>query len=352
MSEKKAAQVRLWADGCFDMMHFGHANSLRQAKSLGDYLIVGVHSDADIATHKGPPVMSEEERYEAVEACKWVDEVYRAAPYTTSLTVMNEVKADFCVHGDDLVTDANGEDCYIHVKREGRFKTIPRTEGVSTTALVGRMLLLTNEDKPAEKSESSKQEAPSPYTVGSAFLPSTRRLVQFASTREPKAGEKIGYVTGAFDVFHIGHIRFLKKARAECDYLIVGVQDDAVVRHQKKGNWPVMTVYERLLSVLSCRYVDEIIIGAPAEVTEQILKQYKVNIVLAGTVVDPSYKEDRADPFVLAKKQGIFKQIESPSSLTTSDIVARIMKQRAAFEERNKKKEAKEIKEFGKLLHT
>lgn len=54
---------RLWFDGCFDMMHFGHANALRQAKELGDYLVVGVHSDAEVEKNKGLPVMREEERY-------------------------------------------------------------------------------------------------------------------------------------------------------------------------------------------------------------------------------------------------------------------------------------------------
>lgn len=46
------------------MVHFGHANSLRQAKALGDKLVVGVHTDAEIQKHKGPPVFTEEERYE------------------------------------------------------------------------------------------------------------------------------------------------------------------------------------------------------------------------------------------------------------------------------------------------
>lgn len=45
------------------MVHFGHANSLRQAKALGDKLIVGVHNDAEITKHKGPPVFTQEERY-------------------------------------------------------------------------------------------------------------------------------------------------------------------------------------------------------------------------------------------------------------------------------------------------
>lgn len=45
------------------MVHFGHANSLRQAKALGDYLVVGIHNDDEISKHKGPPVFTEEERY-------------------------------------------------------------------------------------------------------------------------------------------------------------------------------------------------------------------------------------------------------------------------------------------------
>lgn len=45
------------------MVHFGHANSLRQAKALGNYLVVGVHTDAEITKHKGPPVFTEQERY-------------------------------------------------------------------------------------------------------------------------------------------------------------------------------------------------------------------------------------------------------------------------------------------------
>lgn len=45
------------------MVHFGHANSLRQAKAMGNYLVVGVHTDQEIAKHKGPPVFSQEERF-------------------------------------------------------------------------------------------------------------------------------------------------------------------------------------------------------------------------------------------------------------------------------------------------
>lgn len=127
------------------MMHYGHANALRQAKEMGDYLVVGVHSDAEITQHKGVPVTLEEERYVAVEACKWVDEVVRGAPYVTQLDLLDEYECDFCVHGDDLVTTADGDDTYAAVKNAGRFKECKRTPSVSTTELVGRMLLMTRE---------------------------------------------------------------------------------------------------------------------------------------------------------------------------------------------------------------
>lgn len=53
---------KVWVDGCFDTMHFGHANALRQAKLMGSYLVVGVHSDLEISTNKGPPVVPQQDR--------------------------------------------------------------------------------------------------------------------------------------------------------------------------------------------------------------------------------------------------------------------------------------------------
>lgn len=63
--KKKRAKrrVRVYMDGCFDMMHYGHANALRQARALGDELVVGVVSDEEIIVNKGPPVLPMEERY-------------------------------------------------------------------------------------------------------------------------------------------------------------------------------------------------------------------------------------------------------------------------------------------------
>ncbi|RKP18555.1 Nucleotidylyl transferase, partial [Rozella allomycis CSF55] len=254
------------------MMHYGHSNAIRQAKEMGDYLIVGVHSDEEIRKHKGPTVMNQEERYEAVAACKWVDEVVPNAPYFTTVEILDQYDADFCVHGDDIskinvmtnnATLSDGTDCYEEVKKAGRYKECKRTTGVSTTELVGRMLLLTrvhhqlNENSfPVKSIENFQNNPKSRYTSGvSHFLTTSRKIVQFSNKKEPKTGDKIIYVDGAFDLFHVGHIELLKKAKELGDYLLVGIHDDKTVNAIKGSNYPIMNVHERTLSVLSCRYV-------------------------------------------------------------------------------------------------
>jgi ethanolamine-phosphate cytidylyltransferase len=65
LSRKKRGKrkpVRVYMDGCFDMMHYGHCNALRQARALGDVLVVGVVSDDEITANKGPPVTPLDER--------------------------------------------------------------------------------------------------------------------------------------------------------------------------------------------------------------------------------------------------------------------------------------------------
>ncbi|XP_006791697.1 ethanolamine-phosphate cytidylyltransferase-like [Neolamprologus brichardi] len=141
--EKRRRRIRVWCDGCYDMVHYGHSNQLRQAKAMGDYLIVGVHTDSEISKHKGPPVFTQEERYKMVRAIKWVDEVVQGAPYVTTLETLDKYNCDFCVHGDDITLTVDGKDTYEEVKKSGRYRECKRTQGVSTTDLVGRMLLMT-----------------------------------------------------------------------------------------------------------------------------------------------------------------------------------------------------------------
>lgn len=69
---------------------------------------------------------------------------------------------------------------------------------------------------------------------------------------------KVGYTTGVFDMFHIGHLNILKRAKAMCDYLIVGVSTDEVVQEYKHRN-PVIPFDDRLAIVEAIKYVDKAI---------------------------------------------------------------------------------------------
>ena len=70
--------------------------------------------------------------------------------------------------------------------------------------------------------------------------------------------KKIGYTTGVFDLFHIGHLNILKRARLECDYLIVGITTDELAM-SVKGEKPFIPFEERMEIVESIKFVDEVV---------------------------------------------------------------------------------------------
>lgn len=351
--EKRKRIVRVWCDGCYDMVHYGHSNQLRQAKAMGDYLIVGVHTDGEISKHKGPPVFTQAERYKMVRAIKWVDEIVEGAPYVTTLETLDKYNCDFCVHGDDITLTVDGKDTYEEVKKSGRYRECKRTQGVSTTDLVGRMLLMTKahhsniDNSEYQQHTDNFGKGPkghSPWTGVSQFLQTSQKIIQFASGKEPRPGDTIIYVAGAFDLFHIGHVDFLETVYKQADkpYVIAGLHFDQEVNRYKGKNYPIMNIHERTLSVLACRYVSEVVIGAPYAVGRDLLDHFKVDLVCHGkTEVFPD--KDGSDPYAEPKRRGIFRTLDSGNGLTTDDIVQRIIKNRLQFEARNQKKEAKEM---------
>ncbi|OBT46582.1 hypothetical protein VE00_01841 [Pseudogymnoascus sp. WSF 3629] len=241
---------RIWVDGCWDFFHHGHAGAMLQARQLGTELVVGIHSDEAILENKGPTVMTLQERIAAVDACRWVTSSVAYAPYVTSLPWISHYGCKYVVHGDDITSDSAGEDCYRFVKAAGRFKVVKRTPSISTTDLVGRMLLctrthfiksLTNllEGKEGSGSEAEREaegkamtERMRLYATDATGLNPGADVwfwAASASAREdnteeekgtfsslcagqkPQPGQRVVYVDGGFDLFSSGHIEFLRR---------------------------------------------------------------------------------------------------------------------------------------------
>lgn len=93
-------------------------------------------------------------------------------------------------------------------------------------------------------------------------------------------GERLGYAPGVFDLFHVGHLNILHRARDHCDRLIAGVcSDELVVR--LKGRPPVIPLAERLQIVRSVRYVDETYVATVDDKTE-IWKEVGFDVIFKG----------------------------------------------------------------------
>merc|ERR1719247_2068717 len=84
-------------------------------------------------------------------------------------------------------------------------------------------------------------------------------------------------------MFHVGHAQFLKDAKAQGTFLLVGIHEDLTVRQAKGPSFPVMNLTERVLNVCACKWVDEVIIGAPRGVTEDLLKTWDIHFVAHGS---------------------------------------------------------------------
>jgi glycerol-3-phosphate cytidylyltransferase-like family protein len=478
---------------------------------------VGVNSDESIARCKGPPLMNDAERLTMVEACKFVDQVVPDCPYVMTSEYLDYIfetyDVDYVVHGDDPCI-VDGKDVYASAKRRGRYRSIPRTEGVSTTDIVGRMLLMTKEHHLRTKSRRNLHVrgssfgcqsdlllvAPPPPprdddvdsdneihnddeggdevarmmgdgddvsvmsavnfsedgmgNVGrgvflghqSKFLTTSMMLRLFsADVKPPEDGMRVIYVDGAWDMFHCGHVEFLKEVSKVCvfppfetrfssrigisfvssssvsrrypppisllarminlanspifcprvwpfcfssltqrgDYVIVGIHGDSAVNKRRGGNLPLMNLHERLLSVLGCKFTNDVLIDAPLEITPDMIASLRITEVVHGTESDhnggdvgfgtmrssslsvqlffsefyipcvpssilslppffdtfPSLRED--DRYRYPREMGIFRTVNSPSDFKLENIVSRIQKKHAELQRKiDRKKKA------------
>lgn len=92
---------------------------------------------------------------------------------------------------------------------------------------------------------------------------------------------KVGYTTGVYDMFHIGHLNILKRAKEQCETLIVGVTTDELC-YKRKKKYPIINENDRMSIIAAIRYVDKVVPQIDMDKVRQV-KEFGVDVVFVGS---------------------------------------------------------------------
>ena len=133
---------------------------------------------------------------------------------------------------------------------------------------------------------------------------------------------KIGYTDGVYDLFHIGHLNMIEAAKKQCEYLIVGVHSDEVVK-QYKYHYPIIPETERARIIGAIKGVDKVVIN---DVRDKLilLERYRFNVVFIG---DDWKGTERWNNFekVLGERNVDVIYVPYTKGISTTDIKKRIL---------------------------
>ena len=121
------------------------------------------------------------------------------------------------------------------------------------------------------------------------------------------------------DLFHYGHMNFLRKAREHGDFLLVGVHADEAVMVYKRR--PILSMQERVASVEGCRFVDKVIPNAPVEIDHAWIKKHNIDLVMHG---DDFSSDLEKLCYKVPIAMGIYRTIGYTDGISTTDLIARV----------------------------
>jgi D-glycero-beta-D-manno-heptose 1-phosphate adenylyltransferase len=135
-----------------------------------------------------------------------------------------------------------------------------------------------------------------------------------------RAGRKIVFANGIFDLLHVGHVRYLQAARAEGDVLVVGVNSDAGARRLKGEGRPILTERARAALVAAVAAVDYVVIFDELDV-KPLLREFQPDVHAKGTDYTPDTVPEREFAAMLGIRVAI---VGDPKQHSTSDLLARL----------------------------
>ena len=138
-NHRKRKEAVVFTNGCFDILHAGHVRYLREARELGNVLVVGMNSDSSVARLKGParPVVPQAERKELLCSLRFVDYVC-LFDEDTPFELIQEVKPDILVKGGDWPVEKIVGADFVN-KQGGEVLSLPYHEGYSTSDIIEKI---------------------------------------------------------------------------------------------------------------------------------------------------------------------------------------------------------------------
>ncbi len=133
-----------------DLFHYGHLSFFKKAREFGDYLIVGVHSDEDVAAFKWPPVLNLDQRVAVIECCSLVNEVIPNAPPETNAIFIQKHQIDLVVASKAYSRKALKK-YYKDPQKMNILKLVDYEECISTSYIVERCAQLFKKRKKLKK---------------------------------------------------------------------------------------------------------------------------------------------------------------------------------------------------------
>ncbi len=136
-----------------------------------------------------------------------------------------------------------------------------------------------------------------------------------------QAGRQIAFANGHFDLLHVGHLRYLRAARAEADVLVVGINDDASVRRLKGAGRPIVPAAERSELVAALEPVDYVVVFA-GDSPAPLIARLRPDVHCKGT--DYGTPERVPEHEVVRSYGGRTALVGDPKDHATSDLIGRI----------------------------
>ena len=126
------------------------------------------------------------------------------------------------------------------------------------------------------------------------------------------------YADMVADLFHYGHVEFLRQVRALGDYVLIGIHADDVVEGYKRKT--ILTMEERISCVAGCRYVNEVIPDAPLHVDSDWIEKHDIDIVAHG---DDMSDDQLRYMYGTPMDKGMFRTVPYTKSISTTEIIQR-----------------------------